>query len=162
MWHTTPNPPLAIKLYLSIDVRPIHDHQRDSDHMLINCELSSEPFAAVSEPPAGHANGQSGGDRPPEGQRQVGEKPRDREGHPEDFALHGIILACRTEWVRKERQAVSSILARSKLGHISGRPPEGRQLFRQVSFRLGLRCIAIGKLCRCRSAGLRRCAVSLW
>jgi hypothetical protein len=129
MWHTTPNPPLAIKLYLSIDVRPIHDHQRDSDHMLINCELSSEPFAAVSEPPTGHADGQSGGDRPPEGQRQVSDKPHDREGHPEDFALHGIILACSHGTFAERAARRSTMLVRMKPNTFWDWLPEGDGYF---------------------------------
>ena len=52
-----------------------------------------KPLAAIRKPPASHADGQSGGDGPPERQRQVGDEPHDREGHPKDFALHEMILA---------------------------------------------------------------------
>src|SRR5258708_28447006 len=52
-----------------------------------------EPIAAVGDPPTGHADRDGGDDRPPKWQCQVGDETNDREGHPEDFALHGIILA---------------------------------------------------------------------
>jgi len=56
-------------------------------------ELSLEPLAAVGDPPTGHANRDRGEEGPPKRQSHVGDEPNDRESHPKDFALHGIILA---------------------------------------------------------------------
>jgi hypothetical protein len=60
-----------------------------------------EPIAAVGDPPTSHADRDGGGDGPPKWQCHVGDETNDREGHPKDFALHGIILAvnrrCRAE-----------------------------------------------------------------
>ena len=52
-----------------------------------------EPFAAVGDPPTGHANRDRGDEGPPKWQYQVGNEPNDREGHPKNFALHEVILA---------------------------------------------------------------------
>jgi len=55
-----------------------------------------EPIAAVGDPPAGHPDRDGGDDGPPKRQCQVGDETNDHEGHPKDFALHGIILAVDT------------------------------------------------------------------
>ena len=52
----------------------------------------SKPIAAISDPPAGKRNWNSGGQRPPDGQDEICDQPKDSEADPEDFLLHGTIL----------------------------------------------------------------------
>jgi len=51
-----------------------------------------EPIAAVGEPPAGVADGDCGGQRPPERKRDVGNEAEYAERNPKYFPLHMAIL----------------------------------------------------------------------
>jgi hypothetical protein len=51
-----------------------------------------EPIAAIGEPPAGVADGDRSGQRPPERQRHVGNEAEYAEGDPKYFPLHVSIL----------------------------------------------------------------------
>jgi anti-anti-sigma factor len=59
----------------------------------IESEDSAEPVAAVGDPPTEQKNRYCGTDGPPKREQQVGDKTKDAEYHPEDFALHGTSLA---------------------------------------------------------------------
>jgi hypothetical protein len=52
-----------------------------------------EPIAAVGDPPTGHADRDGGKEGPPKRQRHFCDETTDRKRHPEDFALHGAIVA---------------------------------------------------------------------
>jgi hypothetical protein len=54
--------------------------------------VSSEPIAAVGDPPTSHANRDCSGEGPPEWQCQVGDQTAHRKRHPKNFALHTITV----------------------------------------------------------------------
>ena len=51
-----------------------------------------EPIAAIGKPPAGVADGDRRGQRPPERKRHVGNEAEYAEGDPKYFPLHTSIL----------------------------------------------------------------------
>lgn len=51
-----------------------------------------EPIAAIGKPPAGVADGDRRGQRPPEGKRHVGNKAEHAERDPKYLPLHMSIL----------------------------------------------------------------------
>jgi len=51
-----------------------------------------KPIAAVSEPPAGVADGDGGGQRPPERERHIGKQAKYGERDPKYLPLHMSIL----------------------------------------------------------------------
>ena len=55
--------------------------------------IDLEPFAAVSNPPAGKHDRDGCAHSPPEGQDQVSDKPKNGKTRPEDLPLHVIILS---------------------------------------------------------------------
>ena len=60
---------------------------------LITGRWFSEPVASVGDPPAQPDDGNSGGQRPPEGKNHVGDEAEHNEADPENFALHALIVA---------------------------------------------------------------------
>jgi hypothetical protein len=56
------------------------------------CVLSLEPIAAVGYPPTHKENRDSGCQRPPEWQNEIGDQPQSHEGDPKDFPFHYPIL----------------------------------------------------------------------
>ena len=77
--------------------------------------LRSEPIAAVGHPPAEISDGKSETDRPPERQNQIGHQAEEREGGPEDFILHAVILAPNSWTVRMVRPVGLRMAQRSLL-----------------------------------------------
>jgi hypothetical protein len=55
-------------------------------------EATLEPVGAVGDPPAQDADGKSGGDGPPERQKEVGDEAEYGESEPEHFPLHRMIV----------------------------------------------------------------------
>lgn len=51
-----------------------------------------EPVAAVRDPPRNVENRNGRGQRPPQRQDQVRDQPQHKEGGPEDFSLHALIV----------------------------------------------------------------------
>src|SRR5208337_2624093 len=73
-----------------------------------------EPLAAVGDPPTDYADGNRSEESPPKGQHQVGDEARRHEGHPKDFALHGVILAAnRRGWPAPRKRRVISVILSS-------------------------------------------------
>jgi hypothetical protein len=63
-----------------------------------------EPIAAIGEPPAGVADGDRRGQRPPERKRHVGNEAEYAEGDPKYLPLHMSILDA-SELVMSRRRA---------------------------------------------------------
>ena len=68
-----------------------------------------EPIAAVGEPPAGVADGDGRGQRPPERKRHVGNEAEHAERDPEYFPLHMCILDASGPQMSRSRLRVSQI-----------------------------------------------------
>lgn len=70
---------------------------------------ASEPVAAVGDPPAKNADGNSGQQRPQDGQAEIGYQTEGDEDAPEDFALHSLILARAIAPGQRVRERVSRL-----------------------------------------------------
>ena len=55
--------------------------------------LSLEPLAAISHPPGDEDDGDSGGDSPPQGEKEIRQHAENEENHPEDFSFHKRIVS---------------------------------------------------------------------
>jgi hypothetical protein len=52
-----------------------------------------KPIGTIGDPPGQHARGNGGEESPPKGQSEVRDDSDSREGQPENFALHEVIVA---------------------------------------------------------------------
>jgi hypothetical protein len=51
-----------------------------------------EPFTAIGDPPAQHADGNGSCQRPPKRQSHISDHTQEGKGNPEDLSLHTVIL----------------------------------------------------------------------
>ena len=59
-------------------------------------EVGLKPIGAIRDPPGSHSGGNSCSERPPEREREIGEKAESGKRQPEDFALHeNSVVDCR-------------------------------------------------------------------
>lgn len=74
------------------DRRQFHDDAIRDLKNLVEPVPILEPIAAVGDPPGNEEGGNGGRQAPPQRQHETGKQVEDREGHPEDFPLHKVIL----------------------------------------------------------------------
>ena len=76
---------------MAVGTSPVEDKAGGRVPTVLGGEL--EPVASIGNPPTHIDDRNSGRQTPPEGKNEIGDQSENREGDPENFALHFRILA---------------------------------------------------------------------